>query len=87
MGMSNLELGCQIFWGETIDPDDCNLTSTFKDPETEYMEKESFMKKYNSLSKEAKEVIRIIFTLPEVSFNKNGVIITEVISRAKTLHN
>lgn len=83
---SNLELACQVFWGETADPDECNLTSTFKDPETAYMEKESFERKFNSLSNEAKEVVRIIFTLPDVCFRNGRIELDELVSRLDRQH-
>ncbi len=73
---SNLELACQVFWGTTVDPDECNLSGGFKDPETMLMEKESAVTKYNQLSSEAKEVVQTILTLPD-NFFHNGVIMRE----------
>ena len=69
-GISNLELAAAVYWGEVVDPDDCNLKS-IGGPEVEYLFKETLEK----LSDEAKLVMSTIINMPDEVYHKTGKII------------
>ena len=84
MSLSNLELGCQIWWGKTVDPDECVLTDVQENPESLLMAKE----KCSGLSDEAKLVIKEIINLPDAMFTATGrVLKTELSSWMRRKHN
>jgi hypothetical protein len=67
---SNLEKACEIWWGEFVDPDICNLTSQ-DNPEKEIILKDLL----ENFSKEMKVLANTIITLPEEMFTKTGLVI------------
>ena len=58
---------CEVFWGEWLDFQDCNL-KTEVTPETIMMEEDSF----RNLPKESRILADIIINLPEEMFLVNG---------------
>lgn len=70
MGISRLEAACNVYFGQTYDPDFCNLRHA-ENPEEIYAAKESF----ESLSDEAKLVLKTIIELPDACFWSTGELI------------
>lgn len=69
-GISNLELAAAVYWGEVVDPDDCNLRSQ-NSPEEQFLYKETLEK----LSDEAKLVVSTILNMPDEAYHKTGRLI------------
>lgn len=69
---SALEQACEVWWGQSVDPDDIQLRNQ-DSPESRMILKDN----WDKLSTEAKEVASIIVNLPDEMFTGTGRIINE----------
>jgi hypothetical protein len=69
-GKSNLELACEVFWGEYVDHSDCILIAP-DNPES----KAIFNQILSSFSDEAYTFTRVLMTLPDEMFTQTGRVI------------
>lgn len=68
--ISNLELAAAVYWGEVVDPDDCNLVAQ-NNPEEDFLFKETIEK----LSDEAKLIASTILNMPDEVYHNTGKLI------------
>jgi len=68
--ISNLELAAAVYWGDVVDPDDCNLVAQ-DSPEDEFLFKETLEK----LSDDAKLIATTILNMPDEVYHKTGKLI------------
>ena len=67
MSLSNLELGCMIYFYASENVDDCHIKSE-ANPEAQYMLKEAL----ENLSEETKLVVSTIMNLPDEYFSASS---------------